>query len=420
MYRVRELRLGSYSRRAWQNIDHILPRLTQPAPLLETFSVVSSASHQRSQLPGNLFTGHAPRLRTLELIGCIVPQTFPLLTGITSLKIRDTNQVPHGLSLDELIIILKSFPNIQALELHKAHRSESVGPTGSVPPGRTVHLPYLRRLDISYDPLTCAALLSCLKYPITTTQNIKTMYKGRLEGFRRLDAIFAARACPIAYVQVCKVPTAGFAFRGWGGAGARLQLPADAPHINIQLSCHGPSSLAPLRAVWQALPMAGLESLFLSGNFSGDACLGDFGNLSSLKTVRVEGALFKILRVLKQGLPECGLENNNAFPFSQELAEPGRLSFKALRTLVLGGQYLDLSGRIREATELTRCFRERRKRGVPLRKLYISKSLLRKGIDGEITRIFHTAVKEVHWGLHDRGISFDTEDYSSGESSDID
>ncbi|KAF5378518.1 hypothetical protein D9615_007157 [Tricholomella constricta] len=418
MYRVRELRLGSHIvPGTLESMELVLSRLTQPAPLLETFSVVSTARPECLHLPGDLFAGHAPRLRTLELAGCIVPSTSPVLTGITSLKLRGTDQSSHGISLNELIIMLESLPNIQALELDRAHHSESVAP-----PGRTVHLPYLHKLDISYDSATCAALLSCLNYPraITTTQNIKAKYVGRLEGLRSLGVILATRTCPLTYVQVYGVET-GLVFRGWGRAGTHLQFPVDDPHIDIELSCSG-SSLTPLRAVWQALPIAGLESLFIEGDISEDAGLRDFGNLSSLKTVHVEDAASNFLWALKQGLPDCGLENNNAFPFSQKLKGPGRLSFQALRTLVPGGQYVDHSSRmgIREATELKRCFRERRKRGVPLRELHISRSLLRKGMRGEIIEIFRTVVKEVHWGLHSKGIDMDMEDYSLGESSDED
>ncbi|KAF5378511.1 hypothetical protein D9615_007159 [Tricholomella constricta] len=415
VHRVRKLGLArdhNSTRGGWESMAFVLSRLTQPAPLLEELSVVLSASPEYSQLPDNLFTGHAPQLRTLELVGCIVPNTSPVLTNITSLKLRGTGQVPQ-ISLAELLIMLESLPNIQALELNRVH--------DSIEPIRTVHLPHLHHLDISYDQVTCAALLSCLKYPITTTQKIKTRYGGHLDGLRSLGVILATRTCPIAYVQVYKASTVGLAFKCWEGAGTRLQLPADDPHIHIEVSSLIPC-LTPLRAVWQALPMAGLESLFISGNFSDDVYFGDFGNLSSLKTVRVEDAAVKFLRALEQGLPDCGLENNEAFPFNQELAEPGKLSFRSLRTLVLGGQYVDLGKMgIRKATEFTRCFRERRKRGVPLRKLYISKSLPREGIDGEITDIFHTVVKEVHWGLYNSGLGCGMYDcYSSWQSSEGD
>jgi len=94
--------------------------------------------------------------------------------------------------------------------------------------------------------------------------------------------------------------------------------------------------------------------------------LGVFGELKKLKTIHIIDYANKFLNVLSRGIPR-----DPAVVHATVTSAPGKLEFKALKSLSLSSTLGEYYGEPPWAETLALCFRERRKRGLTLRRLCI-------------------------------------------------
>jgi len=138
------------------DINDLRPILSQPTPVLESFlfcRVPRTGDRPSSNtISFDIFSGNAPRLKSLYLFGGLTPIRNPFC--LSSLAII----FPARLSHSKLLDLLEHQPTLEMLQL-----SSSIA-LNSHPP-RTMHLPSLQTLWLSDRPSVCALILDHLATP---------------------------------------------------------------------------------------------------------------------------------------------------------------------------------------------------------------------------------------------------------------
>lgn len=95
----------------------LMPYVSKPAPLLEDFKLRASLhSGTSSVLPGDLFAGDAPRLRTVHLTGIYVWPTPSVFENVTDLSLKCFSVMPRYTSR-KLLELLQPMQGLRRLSL---------------------------------------------------------------------------------------------------------------------------------------------------------------------------------------------------------------------------------------------------------------------------------------------------------------
>ncbi|KAI0308825.1 hypothetical protein OF83DRAFT_1288836 [Amylostereum chailletii] len=148
-----------------------------PAPTMEALAITVRA-HQKEDndsddgrsitLSPSFLSENAPKLRSVELQGCFLPWTSPLLRNLTnlemSLKEHHTASLTFGSAAD-LILSLQAMPALTSLRLSYCFPPDLV----SFPASHAISLPLLTDLGISGSFQECKALFRILDTPSSTS-----------------------------------------------------------------------------------------------------------------------------------------------------------------------------------------------------------------------------------------------------------
>ncbi|KAA1468132.1 hypothetical protein DENSPDRAFT_373195 [Dentipellis sp. KUC8613] len=156
-----------------QTLSNIVQQLSSPAPLLEKFGFhneqglpwgIDYVPSLPIKLPESLLAGHAPNLRHLELSGCDIRWSSPLLKGLRHLEILDlsANRRP---TMTEWLDALENMPYIEELMLHESTPITPLRRSAPPPPSRTVTLTNLVQLDLSSKASSVASVLNHIHLP---------------------------------------------------------------------------------------------------------------------------------------------------------------------------------------------------------------------------------------------------------------
>ncbi|KAF9045121.1 hypothetical protein BJ165DRAFT_1528037 [Panaeolus papilionaceus] len=167
LQRVRSYRI-SLNRSSW---DVLCTKLRAPAPLLEHLEVnyVNFRNDEPLlRLPGDLFAGYAPHLRSLTLNRCWIDVSATILESLTSLSVSN---LPDALapSVSEWCEHLLRTPNLEELVLINAISSRDNSPVSlalSSTHPLPVKLRFLAHLNINNSLQEIASLLQHLLIPI--------------------------------------------------------------------------------------------------------------------------------------------------------------------------------------------------------------------------------------------------------------
>ncbi|KIJ20956.1 hypothetical protein PAXINDRAFT_165772 [Paxillus involutus ATCC 200175] len=156
--------------------EELLPKLSSRAPLLQTLHINVKRSGYLSDSPvvlHNLFNGHTPALRTLELSNCHLPWSSLALSGLTSLSLCELAS-PSQLTVVVLVAMLRHMPNLVYLHLENALISgQSTLATQSSLNSEDLDLPHLSRFAVIAPFSAVAAFLSRVKIPLKTAVRLR-------------------------------------------------------------------------------------------------------------------------------------------------------------------------------------------------------------------------------------------------------
>ena len=175
----KEAQLDAFGRQLEAHISHtrhltisgechtLLGRLLSPAPALVSLSLTESYRLSVSPpciIPGSLFSGTAPKLTRLELLGCSIGWKSPLLKGLQTLKMvtPTAREMP---TLEDWLDALNEMFQLKSLILDNATPIISYDYPHIPDPQRTVTLPSLTHFDITASTWDCALALAHLVLP---------------------------------------------------------------------------------------------------------------------------------------------------------------------------------------------------------------------------------------------------------------
>ncbi|ETW84687.1 hypothetical protein HETIRDRAFT_425938 [Heterobasidion irregulare TC 32-1] len=157
------------------HLAHTAETLAASAPFLEVVAICSLDRHV--YLPVDLFTHHAPRLRSALLKGCSVPWSSPLLRNLSCLEIANllpwlynADATPHLPSHEEFFDLLANMRQLESLSIDQIFPRYLPGATVS---SRMRHpvikLPHLLYLKLVGQWSNCAPVLGSIEVPATST-----------------------------------------------------------------------------------------------------------------------------------------------------------------------------------------------------------------------------------------------------------
>jgi hypothetical protein len=140
-----------------------LEPLVSSAPILESLSLLHTASPGSKAIPSSLFNCSTPSLTSLELQCCDISWKSPLLRlkGLQALEIHDIWTTPE---LEDWLDALNEMSQLKTLSLHYATPVAPPAPLISQP-SRTVTLPSLTKFHITTSAKSCTLALAHLVMP---------------------------------------------------------------------------------------------------------------------------------------------------------------------------------------------------------------------------------------------------------------
>jgi len=343
--------------RGWPKLKEISSILSGAAPLLHTFQIHSDDS--QTMIPETIFSGPggAPQLRRLSLAGCSVSWESEFLRSLTHLTVV---QVPTArrLSVNDLITNLGHMPQLESIHLSSvlAPLEHSELNASSCP---STLLPSITRLHLEESLMSCLAFFTNFTYPNTAIVSIQCSGSAYhtdnvMPSVRDLiTTINAKNIVPITSLYVNNLYNGTF----------RAQ---DSQEINRVFVEFRSVLLQPSSISWDSLSLHHLKSLHVVGiMIQRSVWLGVFGKLKKLETIVIRYHANELLGALSRGISR-GLAGADATVTST----PRKLKFSALKSLSLRGMDEHCGERPWVET-LPLCFRERRRRGLTLRRLCI-------------------------------------------------
>ena len=355
-------------------LEKYLSSLSGTAPLLHTFQIITDI---QAMLPDNIFSGPggAPQLRCLSLDGFNFNWKLRSLTHLTVVR------VPTGfrLSVNELIMNLGYMPQLESIHLSSVMVPPRDSELNASSP--STHLPSIARIHLEDDLMSCLAFFTKFTYPNTAVVSIGCFCPHRLSDdvtpVRDLITVINTKnIVPITSLWVEN--TYYGTFRGRDSQGiSRVS-------VGFQDVMFQPSSIS-----WDSLSLHHLKSLRVIGTkIRQSVWLRVFGKLKNLRTIRIIDHADNLLDVLTLGIPQ-----DPAGAHTTVTNFPGRLNFKALKSLSLSGTLGEHYGERPWVDMLALCFRERRRRGLTLRRL----SIEGHGDGAVVVRRLGCFVKHVKW-----------------------
>jgi len=167
-----------------ENIGHITPHLSHPAPLLECLWIDCGSGPEPRSIPvlaTSLFNGNLPSLRSIHLVSVRTELPWRNMINLTWFALWHTPL--GGISIGQLLDFFENTPHLKNIELRSAT------PTSGAQGGRLVSLAHLEWMSIQGDE-PCSLLLHHLLIPVGAKLSIWVGSFGpRLEGHlpRSLD-----------------------------------------------------------------------------------------------------------------------------------------------------------------------------------------------------------------------------------------
>ncbi|TFK66244.1 hypothetical protein BDN72DRAFT_844587 [Pluteus cervinus] len=140
--RVKYLRISPVEASSWGDAQGLI--LTQPAPILESFSTEMGCGFPRN-LPDSLFNGSAPELRRLSLVNCSFNYRDLAFPKLTALHIETPH---HRIRPHDLVNVLREMHHLEEVMLTNAFQGMDSQPLRGIP---TYRIPRLRYLHIEDD-----------------------------------------------------------------------------------------------------------------------------------------------------------------------------------------------------------------------------------------------------------------------------
>jgi len=361
--------------RGFPKVKELLSSLSGAAPLLHTFHItLEDYSLDMPALPENIFSGPggAPQLRCLSLTGCNANWKSEFLRSLTHLTVARLS-TGCRLSVDELITNLGNMPQLENIHLC----SVMAPPEHNSSSSPSTHLPVIARIHLEEKLMGCLAFFTTLTYPNTTIVSIKccredyhtdNIAPGSVRAL--ISTISAKNIVPIT--SLCVENLCRGMFQGQDSQGIRRIF------IEFQDISFQSSSIS-----WDSLTLHHLKSLRVAGIYiPWSVWLGLFGKLKTLKTIFITDHANEFLDVLSRGDP--------AMVHATPASSPVKLKFTALKSLSLSG--MD-ERELPWVEKLALCLRERRKRGLNLRRLCIEGF----GDGADVVCQLGSPIKHVKW-----------------------
>ena len=278
--------------------------------------------------------------------------------------------------MDELVTNLGNLPHLESIHLSSLMAPPRHPELDAFSSPSTL-LPFIARIDIIGDLVGCLAFLTKLTYPNTATVSINCFPSGYTDNVMPsvrdlITTINAKNIVPITSLYVENRYQA-MTFRG-----------QDAQGIERVFVLFQNYSLQPSGISWDSFALHHLKSLRVIGfKILPSVWLSVFGKLKKLKTILIIHHASEFIDVLS-----CGISRDSAVTSS-----PGKLNFSALKSLSLSGTLGRHYGERPRAESLASCFRERRRRGLTLRRLCIESH----GGSADVVCELSSFIKHVKW-----------------------
>jgi hypothetical protein len=321
-----------------------LTDVVSPAPLLESLYLdfTNRAFDSIHTVPEHVFSGHAPRLRELELRNCSIVWHSPLLCGLTMLKISCFPPAARP-SISQFMAALNNMPNLQVLHLG----STLITDTAAIGVGfqRLVPLPNLTHISIKSDISECILLLNHLTYPSTVFVTLLCDLSAAphdVPYIRSLEQVFC-KSKPIRHlyadyshrdlvIQLKTFDTPKTHSKDW-----RDICQVDITLFHQQFIDHAdPAWEDMLRTLWTSVPMTDLETMCV------DACNSQFDHTWSHIFASLVAVKLKKLEVYEQyGSVFFPAFSHNALGQAEQPNQTVSLQLPALQELTLGNLKFD-------------------------------------------------------------------------------
>jgi len=393
-------------------LEKILADLVNPAPLLESLSVVFNRTNNIPTPPLNLFSGEAPRLRELELRDCLVAWDAPFLRTLTSLKMAFIPPVARP-TMGQIIAALGSMPNLEILDLSDILPRQGTSTMAISEP--IISLPHLTQLHVESDAPECEFLLNHLNYPPSASTTIICIVRYQLLGAAEVSChlpsvrgfcevlsksqlVRCLMARYLSYpksIQLITYDVPGTCLKQPKNAQVDLTLKVESPRSGPTLD---DSWADLLQTLWSSIPLKDMESLHVTQNINSPDWSHIFTSLAATKLKRLKVA------------------GNSGIKFLQALSPVVRkartkqqtpLKISSLRELAIEGWDFDEDN----CVELLKtCLEDRRKRRAAIHELFINNC---HHISHGNVGILEKFVKKVTWD-GDENFTEDEEDEEDG------
>ncbi|KAH7927843.1 hypothetical protein BV22DRAFT_244718 [Leucogyrophana mollusca] len=338
--RVRELRLVASK----EIIEGLTRPLTTAAPALESLALLNTLAVGNSDpagtgfLPVTLFSGGTPRLRRVEMLGCAIAWSSPLLAGLVELDI--SYLAVSRPTVTEFITTLSRMPALRTLSLEDAlpllpstATASSIATKGSVP---QVNLPTLTRLHLAGSVLECAHLLAHLNYPANAALSLKCKGPGTFEtnfpcllpyvssigGGTDVDnsSSSGAEAVTLRSMAICTGPCNGsrvmlIRCSTSDSPPSEVSWPfpdknhwSDAVQLALEIAWQTPSNLEPISCICHVLPLSNVRSIHVNGRTELPEAfwLDSLSSACALETLTLTGSdVSGLVEVLARDGPEA-------------------------------------------------------------------------------------------------------------------
>ncbi|KAJ8084887.1 hypothetical protein PM082_003664 [Marasmius tenuissimus] len=147
----------------------LLARMTEPAPYLRSIDLVPRGVDQ-SVLPVNFLGGDAPRLISIDIIGCSIPWGSSALRNLATIHVWNMT-TPIDTPLKDIAFTLKAATQLVSVNIldYCPTRIDA-----TLPQDLTIVLPYLERLYLSSRAIVVVTLLQRMTFPASTIVHLET------------------------------------------------------------------------------------------------------------------------------------------------------------------------------------------------------------------------------------------------------